>query len=101
MCKLCNILLAISILFLIECTKKNPIGSDDELSWQEVESPTTKDLYSVFALSKDNAWAVGDSGVIILSEGETIELIPVYTITSGSVGTNTIITNVDSIDQVA
>ena len=44
-------------------------------SWQEVESPTDKDLYSVFALSEDIAWAVGDSGVIIHWDGEKWTLL--------------------------
>ncbi|MCK4328561.1 hypothetical protein KAX02_01840 [candidate division WOR-3 bacterium] len=40
-------------------------STDSTSEWHEVESPTTKDLYSVFALSENNAWAVGEAGVII------------------------------------
>ena len=40
----------------------------------------------------------GASGIITIPQGETIELIPVYTITSGTEGVTTITTNVDSLD---
>ena len=59
-------------LFLVVGCREIPQPSG---GWQEVESPTDKDLYSVFALSEDNAWAVGDSGVIIHWDGETWSLV--------------------------
>jgi len=59
-------------LFLVVGCREIPQPSG---GWQEVESPTDKDLCSVFALSKDNAWAVGDSGVIIHWDGETWSLV--------------------------
>ena len=59
-------------LFLVVGCREIPQPSG---GWHEVESPTDKDLYSVFALSQDNAWAVGDSGVIIHWDGETWSLV--------------------------
>jgi len=63
---------SILCLFLVVGCREIPQPSG---SWHEVESPTDKDLYSVFALSEDNAWAVGDSGVIIHWDGETWSLV--------------------------
>jgi len=59
-------------LFLVVGCREIPQPSGD---WQEVESPTDKGLYSVFALSEDNAWAVGDSGVIIHWDGKKWSLV--------------------------
>lgn len=42
-----------------------PSASD----WKEVESPTTRTLWSMFFVNKDNGWAVGDSGTIVHYDG--------------------------------
>lgn len=42
-----------------------PSASD----WQEVESPTTRTLWSVVFLQEDEGWAVGDSGTIVYYDG--------------------------------
>jgi len=40
----------------------------------------------------------GNSGIITLGEGESIELIPVYTIIASTIGTESITTNVENIE---
>jgi len=78
-------ILAVIFIFCLElgCKKGKGITlPNTEVTWQEVESPTTKDLYSVFTLSEDDAWAVGDSGTIIHWDGSEWSLVESHTISS-------------------
>lgn len=58
----------ILVILIVAGCRKSPTSS--EPSWQEVKSPTVKNLNSVFALSEENVWAVGECATIIHWNGE-------------------------------
>lgn len=41
----------------------------DGTKWNDIESPTTNDLYAVDFIAPDNGWAVGDGGIILHWDG--------------------------------
>jgi photosystem II stability/assembly factor-like uncharacterized protein len=54
------------------------VSGEQECEWQVVESPTDKDLYSVFMLSENEGWAVGGyllGGVILYWNGEEWKVV--------------------------
>jgi photosystem II stability/assembly factor-like uncharacterized protein len=68
--KLAFVLVSILVIFIAAgCKGKKSPTSMEEASWHEVESSVRLDLFSVFALSENDAWAVGECTTIIRWDG--------------------------------
>lgn len=72
------LLVLISFIIIANCEKTtNSVDSieNDVTIWKEVENPTTKHLNSVYFVSENDGWVVGESGTIIHYYGSEWNLV--------------------------